>query len=288
MSKTSANGDKMDSEIDNVYLEDTIPNHALNEEAITQEIAADIPYLQSSSDDIKHILGIPTEDMALQKDAEECVKSDTLDKEKETDEGVTISADVNCETDDTNLGQEKGEDILVKQDVSSQSEKAIELPNSDNIKDEASLPNNEIDITSEEINDDTFQKLIKSAPGSPEKHTSSNDSNLLSDSLVESEVAMILKDAVDKALTKKDSENKSRPVSSCSGKISHDDRIVPGGVSRPHSPLQGDDVESEGKVKSRPASACSGKISHDERIVPGVLSRPESPILSEDTDGQET
>lgn len=349
LSKTSADENKTESEIDNAYLSDTIPNDALKED-IAQEKATDIAYLQSSSDDIKHILGIPTEDVTLQRDAHknfECAKSDT-DKEEEKDVDETVSSGGDIEIEKANVGNEKSEDV--SKDTSSQCEDVSESSNTDIIQNKATFPNNEADIISEKIKKNTdeekiecvksdietdategneksediksqnsqyehvidssnsikdkatlsnneidiisegigdaCQKLVKSAPGSPERHVSSNGGNLLSDSLAESEVAIILKDAVEKALSKKDSKNRSRPASSCSGKINHDDRIVPGGVSRPHSPLQGD-VESEGKVKSRPASACSGKISHDERIVPGALSRPQSPILSDDIDGQE-
>ncbi|XP_018571230.1 maternal protein tudor isoform X2 [Anoplophora glabripennis] len=155
-------------------------------------------------------------------------------------------------------------------------------------KDETALPKNEVDEITEEIKEETCPKLIKSAPESPKKRVSINEGDLSSDSLVESEIESVLKDAIEKALLTKDNENISRPVSSCSGKISHDDRIVPAVASRPQSPIQDEDTKSEEKVISRPPSACSGKISHDERIVPAVLSRPQSPIQSDDDVGQDT
>ncbi|CAH1130130.1 unnamed protein product [Ceutorhynchus assimilis] len=56
---------------------------------------------------------------------------------------------------------------------------------------------------------------------------------------------------------------------------SHDDKIVPASVSRPHSPLPNDDEE---KPLSRPSSSLSGRLSHDNKIVPSSVSRPQTPL----------
>lgn len=97
------------------------------------------------------------------------------------------------------------------------------------------------------------------------------------------------------------SRETSRPSSRRSSRrCSHDERILPGFLSRPESPLKDglatkesadaeittlldkviDTVNGKGEpdvseeIRSRPHS----RLSHDERIVPGVVSRPASPI----------
>lgn len=94
------------------------------------------------------------------------------------------------------------------------------------------------------------------------------------------------------------SQEPSRSSSRSSGRVSYDDRILPGYLSRPESPFTDNselriDVEIANllekvidkvtsdydnyEVRSRPHS----RLSHDERIVPGVVSRPASPVCDD-------
>lgn len=89
------------------------------------------------------------------------------------------------------------------------------------------------------------------------------------------------------------SRESSRPTSRNSGRISHDDKILPGYMSRPESPCiqdsKGDaDAEvssllntviskvTENKVESESSSRPHSRLSHDERLVPGAVSMPAS------------